>query len=201
MNDSTLIDCRSSKEPSRIQSPKSLDETNRQVRHPWLLASQSRRQNIVAGNSNQSLKDKNRCVAIARRSALESATIPDVLQIFNAMNEDANCRGGTDLKWTMSTLARWIQQPNEVSVDRIEYQPNMEPCRTIGCTEVGKRCVVPRERSSRRLGDPDRKTPCRPASGRPNCYPFGSMQYRIGINNRQKARCGGRVPQDQAVFS
>jgi four helix bundle protein len=58
---------------------KSLCGMNRPARDQWLRAAQSIPLNIAEGNGKQSLKDKNRFFEIARGSALECASIHDVL--------------------------------------------------------------------------------------------------------------------------
>jgi len=78
--------------------------------------------NIAEGNGKQSLKDKNRFFEIARGSALECAAIHDVLRVCDAIDDDSNCRGKTDLKRIVSMLTRLIQRTNGVSEERIEYE-------------------------------------------------------------------------------
>ena len=58
---------------------KTLAGMNRLARDQWLRAAQSIPLNIAEGNGKQSLKDKNRFFEIARGSALECASIHDVL--------------------------------------------------------------------------------------------------------------------------
>ena len=101
---------------------KSLGGTNRQARDQWLRAAQSIPLNIAEGNGKQSLKDKNRFFEIARGSALECAAIHDVLRVCDAIDDDSNCRGKTDLKRIVSMLTRLIQRTTGVSEDRIEYE-------------------------------------------------------------------------------
>ena len=104
------------------QIAKSLGGSNRQARDQWLRAAQSIPLNIAEGNGKQSLKDKNRFFEIARGSALECAAIHDVLKVCNAIDDDSNCRGKSDLKRIVSMLTRLIQRMNGVSEDRIEYE-------------------------------------------------------------------------------
>jgi four helix bundle protein len=101
---------------------KSLGGSNRQARDQWLRAAQSIPLNIAEGNGKQSLKDKNRFFEIARGSALECAAIHDVLRVCDAIADDSNCRGKTDLKRIVSMLTRLIQRTNGVSEERIEYE-------------------------------------------------------------------------------
>ena len=101
---------------------KALSGSNRQARDQWLRAAQSIPLNIAEGNGKQSLKDKNRFFEIARGSALECAAIHDVLRVCDAIDDDSNCRGKTDLKRIVSMLTRLIQKTNGVSEERIEYE-------------------------------------------------------------------------------
>ena len=104
------------------QIAKPLSRSNRQARDPWLRAAQPIPLNIAEGNGKQSLKDKNRFFEIARRSALECAAIHDVLRVCDAIDDDSNCRGKTDLKRIVSMLTRLIQRTNGVSEWRLEYE-------------------------------------------------------------------------------
>ncbi len=88
---------------------KSLASVNRPARDQWLRAAQSIPLNISEGNGKQSLKDKNRFFEIARGSALECASIHDVLCVCDAINYESNLRGKTDLKRIVSMLTRLIQ--------------------------------------------------------------------------------------------
>ena len=95
---------------------------NRQARDQWLRAAQSIPLNIAEGNGKQSLKDKSRFFEIARGSALECAAIHDVLGVCDAMDDESNGRGKSDLKRIVSMLSRLIQRTQTVSEDRIEYE-------------------------------------------------------------------------------
>jgi len=109
------------------QIAKSLSGSNRQARDQWLRAAQSIPLKIAEGNGKQSLKDKNRFFEIARGSALECAAIHDVLRVCDAIDDDSNCRGKTDLKRIVSMLTRLIQRTNGVSEERIEYEYEYRP--------------------------------------------------------------------------
>ncbi len=74
------------------------------------------------GNGKQSLKDKNRLFEIARGSALECASIHDVLCVCDAIDYESNLRGKSDLKRIVSMLTRLIQRTETVSEDPIEYE-------------------------------------------------------------------------------
>ncbi|MCC6509123.1 MAG: four helix bundle protein [Pirellulaceae bacterium] len=101
---------------------KRLGGINRHARDQWLRAAQSIPLNIAEGNGKQSLKDKNRFFEIARGSALECAAIHDVLRVCDAIDDELNCRGKSDLKRIVSMLTRLIQRTQTVSEDRIEYE-------------------------------------------------------------------------------
>ena len=94
---------------------------NRQVRDQWLRAAQSIPLNIAEGNGKQSLKDKNRYFEIARGSALECAAIHDVLRVFDAIDDETNRHGKSNLKRIVSMLTRLVQRTEIVAEDRIEY--------------------------------------------------------------------------------
>jgi four helix bundle protein len=97
------------------QIAKSLSGSNRQARDQRLRAAQSIPLNIAEGNGKKSLRDKNRFLETARGSALEFAAIHDVLRVCEAIDDDSNCRGKTDLKRIVSMLTRLIQRTNGVS--------------------------------------------------------------------------------------
>jgi four helix bundle protein len=101
---------------------RTLGGVNRQARDQWLRAAQSIPLNIAEGNGKQSLKDKNRFFEIARGSALECAANQDVLRVCDAIDDDSNGRGKSDLKRIVSMLTRLIQRPQTASEDRIEYE-------------------------------------------------------------------------------
>jgi four helix bundle protein len=100
---------------------KSLGGVNRQARDQWLRASQSIPLNIAEGNGKQSLKDKNRFFEIARSSALECAAIHDVLRVCDAIDDEANRIGKSNLKRIVSMLTRLIQRTETVA-ERVEYE-------------------------------------------------------------------------------
>jgi len=52
---------------------------------------------------------------------LECAAIHDVLRVCDAIDDDLNCRGKSDLKRIVS-MHRLIQRTTGVSEDRIEYE-------------------------------------------------------------------------------
>lgn len=103
---------------------KSLSGIHRPAGEQWWRAAQSISLNIAEGNGKQSLKDKNRFFKMARGSALECASIHDVLRVCDAMNEESNLRGKSDLKRIVSMLTRLIPGTESVAEDRIEYESN-----------------------------------------------------------------------------
>ena len=101
---------------------KSLAGMNRPARDQWLRAAQSIPLSIAEGNGKQSLKDKNRFFEIARGSALECASIHDVLAVCDAIDVESNRRGKSDLKRVVSMLTRLIQRTESVAEGSIEYE-------------------------------------------------------------------------------
>lgn len=101
---------------------KSLSGTNRHVRDQWLRAAQSIPLNIAEGNGKQSLKDKNRFFEIARGSALECATIHDILVSVSVIGDESNRLGKSHLKRIVSMLTRLIQRTDRVADPKTEYE-------------------------------------------------------------------------------
>ena len=101
---------------------KSLTGINRPARDQWLRAAQSIPLNIAEGNGKQSLKDKNRFFEIARGSALECASIHDVLRVFDAIDDETDRRGKSDLKRIVSMLTRLIQRTQTVAEGSVEHE-------------------------------------------------------------------------------
>ncbi len=99
----------------------------RHARDQWLRAARSISLNIAEGNGKQSLKDKNRFFEIARGSAMECAAIRDVLLVCDAIDDDSNCRGKSDLKRIVSMLTRLIQRTLCVSERSVEYEYEYRP--------------------------------------------------------------------------
>ena len=105
---------------------KSLSGINRPARDQWLRAAQSIPLNIAEGNGKTSLKDNNRFFEIARGSALECASIHDVLRVCDAIDNESNRRGKSDLIRIVSMLTRLIQGTETVAENRIEYEYEYE---------------------------------------------------------------------------
>ncbi len=95
---------------------------NRPARDQWFAAAQSIPLNIAEGNGKQVLKDKNRFFEIARGSALECASIHDVLVVCDAIDVESNRRGQIGSQ-TYCVDAHAVDPTDEtVSEDRIEYE-------------------------------------------------------------------------------
>jgi len=105
-----------------FRNAKGLGGINRHARDQWLRAAQSIPLNIAEGNGKRSLKDKNRFFEIARGSALECAAIHDVLRVCDAIDDELNVRGKSDLKRIVSMLTRLIQRTQTGFEDQIEYE-------------------------------------------------------------------------------
>ncbi len=107
---------------SSYRIAKTLSGVNRPARDQWLRAAQLIPLNIAEGNGKQSLKDKNRFFEIARGSALECASIHDVLRVCDAIDNESSHRGKSELKRIVSMLTRLIQRTETVAEGRIEYE-------------------------------------------------------------------------------
>ncbi|MCR9296823.1 MAG: four helix bundle protein [bacterium] len=105
---------------------KGLTGIHRPARDRWLRTAQSIPLNIAEGNGKQSLKDKNRFFEIARGSALECASIHDVLRVCNGIDDESNCQGKSELKRIVSVLTRLIQRSQSVAEDAFEYEYEYE---------------------------------------------------------------------------
>ena len=101
---------------------KDLSGVHRRARDQWLRAAQSIPLNIAEGNGKQSLKDKNRFFEIARGFALECASIHDVLRVCDAIGDESNRYGKSELKRIVSMLTRLIQRSQSVAEDAFEYE-------------------------------------------------------------------------------
>ena len=101
---------------------KGLTGVHRPARDQWLRAAQSIPLNIAEGNGKQSLKDKNRYFEIARGSALECASIHDVLRVCDAIDDESNRQGKLELKRIVSMLTRLIQRTQSVAENAFEYE-------------------------------------------------------------------------------
>lgn len=105
---------------------KGLSGVHRPARDQWLRAAQSIPLNIAEGNGKQSLKDKTRFFEIARGSALECAAIHDMLRVCDAIDDESNIHGKSELKRIVSMLTRLIQRSQSVAEDAFEYEYEYE---------------------------------------------------------------------------
>lgn len=78
--------------------------------------------NIAEGNGKESLRDKSRFFEIARGSALECASIHDVLAACDAIDSQLNRQGTSELKRIVSMLTSLIRRTGSVSENSIEYE-------------------------------------------------------------------------------
>jgi four helix bundle protein len=101
---------------------KGLTGIHRHARDQWLRAAQSIPLNIAEGNGKQSLKDKNRFFEIARGSALECASLHDVLRVCEAVDDNSNRYGKSEMKRIVSMLTRLIQRTQAVAEGAFEYE-------------------------------------------------------------------------------
>ncbi len=101
---------------------KALTGIHRPARDQGLRAAQSIPRNIAEGNGKQSLIDKKRFFEIARGSALERASIHDVLCVCEAIDDESNRHGKYELKRSVSMLTRLIQRTQSVAEDAFEYE-------------------------------------------------------------------------------
>ena len=101
---------------------KGLIGIHRPARDQWLRAAQSIPLKIAEGNGKQSLKDKSRFFEIARGSALECASIHDVLRVCDAIDDESHRHGTSELKRIVSMLTRLIQRTQTVAEDAFEYE-------------------------------------------------------------------------------
>ena len=72
------------------------------MRDQWLRAAQPIPLNIAEGNGKRSLKDRNRFLDVARGSALECASIQDVLLACGGINEEDHRAGKQRLRRIVS---------------------------------------------------------------------------------------------------
>ena len=88
---------------------------NRHARDQWLRAAQSIPLNIAEGNGKHSLKDRSRFFDIARGSAFECAAIHDILSVCNAIVEDENRTGKSQLRRIVAMLTKLAARNESVS--------------------------------------------------------------------------------------
>ena len=86
-----------------------------------LRAAQSIPLNIAEGNGKRSLKDRNRFLDIARGSALECASIQDVLAATDGLGDKQHGELKRTLKRIVSMLTRLIARADAISESSAEY--------------------------------------------------------------------------------
>ena len=117
---------------------------NRHARDQWLRAAQSIPLNIVEGNGNPSLKDRSRFFDIARGSAFECAAIHDILSVCNAIAEDENRSGKSQLRRIVAMLTRLVAFEHEHEHRRAEHEHEKMPEQSDGCADYNKFSVMSR---------------------------------------------------------
>ncbi len=94
---------------------------HRHARDQWFRAAQSIPLNIAEGNGKRSLKDRNRFLDIARGSALECASIQDVLAATDGIDDESHGELKRILRRIVSMLTRLIGRADVVSEFCEEY--------------------------------------------------------------------------------
>jgi len=94
---------------------------HRHARDQWLRAAQSIPLNIAEGNGKRSFKDRNRFLDIARGSALECASIQDVLAATDGLDSERHREMKRTLKRIVSMLTRLIARTDVVSESSAKY--------------------------------------------------------------------------------
>ncbi len=100
---------------------KELNGLHRHTRDQWLRAAQSIPLNIAEGNGKRSLKDRIRSLDTARGSALECASIQDVLSATDGLNSDSYCELKRMLRRIVSMLTGMIGRADVVSESGKQY--------------------------------------------------------------------------------
>jgi four helix bundle protein len=100
---------------------KDLNGLHRHARDQWLRAAQSIPLNIAEGNGKRSLKDRSRFLDIARGSALECASIQDVLAATDGLADHSHYELKRTLKRIVSMLTKLIGRVDVVSESSKAY--------------------------------------------------------------------------------
>ena len=99
---------------------------HRHARDQWLRAAQSIPLNIAEGNGKRSLKDRSRFLDIARGSALECASIQDILAATGGIGDRAHSEGKMRLNRVVSMLTRLIARSESVGEGPLPYDAGDE---------------------------------------------------------------------------
>ncbi len=102
-------------------SSRSLEGLHRHARDQWLRAAQSIPLNIAEGNGKRSLKDRARFLDIARGSALECASIQDVLVVSGGMIRETDHELKSKLVRIVAMLTRMAMKFDGVAETLSEY--------------------------------------------------------------------------------
>jgi four helix bundle protein len=105
---------------------KELSGLHRHARDQWLRAAQSIPLNIAEGNGKRSLTDRSRFLDIARGSALECASIQDVLAATNGIEDERHGELKRTLKRIVSMLTRLIARADVVAEPATGYDAGVE---------------------------------------------------------------------------
>ncbi|KAF1082740.1 MAG: four helix bundle protein [Candidatus Rifleibacterium amylolyticum] len=100
---------------------KKLDGANRYARDQLLRASQSIPQNIAEGNGRGTVSDRRRFFEIARGSALECASIQDILEICKILSEEESAEGKDLLYRVVSMLTMLGKRDYSAREEPAEY--------------------------------------------------------------------------------
>ena len=101
---------------------KNLKGVNRNTRDQMLRASQSIPQNIAEGNGKRSGPDRRRFFEIARGSALECASILDILISCEILRKDEVSTGKEALLRIVAMLSKMTEIPDKIREEDLEYR-------------------------------------------------------------------------------
>ena len=111
---------------SSFSLAKDLNGLHRHTRDPWLRAAQSIPLNIAEGNGKRSPKDRNRCLDIARGSAMECAAIQNLLAATDGIVDESHNKLKQVLKRIVAMLSRLIARGDAAREDSPEYNADVE---------------------------------------------------------------------------
>ena len=105
---------------------KELTGLHRHARDQWLRAAQSIPPNMAEGNGKRSRKDRNRFLDVARGSALECASVQDVLLACNGIDTTTHHAGKRQLKRIVSMLTKLLARSDRVTETSAPYHVPVE---------------------------------------------------------------------------